>query len=127
MTNDTSKAVLPKGFGSGVSSSDDIERMIGRRVENMTWMITLSFIAAWLATLAGTTTGYVYYPWAYPVNSATFAFGALSVFEGIGYLFCMKVSEEGSNKKSNRLITATIGSVVIITILNAIWPFGLYL
>ena len=120
---------LPKGFGSGKTgtSSDDIERMIGRRVENMTTMITLSFIAAWLATLVGTTTGYVYYPWAYPVNSATFAFGALSVFEGIGYLFCMKVSEEGSKKKSNKLIAATIGSVVVLTILNAIWPFGLYI
>ena len=44
---------LPKGFGSGGaggSSSADVERMIGRRVENMTGMITISFIAAWLAT-----------------------------------------------------------------------------
>jgi len=119
---------LPKGFGSGTGSSNsDIERMIGRRVENMTGMITLSFIAAWLATWAGTTVGYVYYPWAYPVNSATFAFGALAVFEGIGYLFSMKVSEEGSNKKSNWLITATIASVSVITIINAIWPIGLYI
>ena len=120
---------LPKGFGSGNTgtSSEDVERMIGRRIENMTTMITLSFIAAWIATWAGTTTGYMLYPWAYPVNSATFAFGALSVFEGIGYLFCMKVAEEGSNKNSNRLIIITMGSVAVITILNAIWPFGLHL
>ena len=44
---------LPKGFGSGGgggSSSADVERMIGKRVENMTGMITISFWAAWLAT-----------------------------------------------------------------------------
>ena len=46
---------LPKGFGSGGgggSSSADVERMIGKRVENMTGMITISFWAAWLATFA---------------------------------------------------------------------------
>jgi hypothetical protein len=120
--------VLPKGFGSGGtsgSSSDDIERMIGRRVENMTVMITLSFIAAWTATLIGTTVGYVYYPWAYPAPSAIFAFGGLTVFEAIGYLFCVKVSEEGSKKNSNRLIAVTMGSIMILTILNAVFPFGM--
>jgi len=129
MTNDTSKAVLPKGFGAGTgaSSSDDIERMIGRRVENMTLMITLSFIAAWLATLTGTTVGYVYYPWAYPAPSAVFAFGGLTVFEAIGYLFCVKVSEEGSKKKSNKIIAITLGTVCILTILIAVFPPGLYL
>ena len=56
---------LPKGFGSGGaggSSSADVERMIGKRVENMTGMITISFIAAWLATFGGTAAGYFYYP-----------------------------------------------------------------
>ncbi len=36
---------LPKGFGSsggGGAGSADVEKMIGRRVENMTGMITLS-------------------------------------------------------------------------------------
>ena len=119
---------LPKGFGSSdtETSSVDVERMIGRRVENMTGIITLSFLAAWLATLAGTTIGYVFYPWAYPVNSAIFAFGALSVFEGIGYLFCVKVAEEGSKKKSNKLLTVVIASVAISTILIAIWPPGIH-
>lgn len=117
---------LPKGFGTGTSGSatHDIEQMIGRRVENMTVLITLSFIAAWLATLAGTTVGYVYYPWAYPAPSAVFAFGGLTVFEAIGYLFCMKVSEEGSRKNSNKLIAATMGSVAILTLLNALFPIG---
>ena len=44
---------LPKGFGSAGGSggsSADVEKMIGRRVENMTGIITVSYIAAWLAT-----------------------------------------------------------------------------
>ena len=60
---------LPKGFGSGGgggAGSADVEKMIGRRVENMTGMITASFIAAWLATFGGTAAGYFVYPWAYP-------------------------------------------------------------
>ena len=120
---------LPKEFGSGNtgSSSTDVERMIGKRVENMTGMITLSFLAAWLATLTGTTIGYVYYPWAYPAPSAVFAFGGLTVFEAIGYLFCVKVSEEGSKKNSNRILAITLGTVMVLTILFAIFPPGLYL
>ena len=68
---------LPKGFGSGGSggaSSADVEKMIGRRVENMTGIITLSYIAAWLATFGGTAAGYFYYPWAYPTPSGHYAF-----------------------------------------------------
>jgi len=85
---------LPKGFGSsgaGGASSSDVERMIGRRVENMTGMITLSYIAAWLATFGGTAAGYFYYPWAYPTNSGHYAFIILTIIESIGYLFCVKV------------------------------------
>ncbi len=120
---------LPKGFGSGNvgSSSADVERMIGRRVENMTGMITLSFLAAWLATLTGTTVGYVYYPWAYPMPTAIFAFGGLTVFEAIGYLFCVKVVEEGSKKKSNKLLAVVLIPITILTILFAMFPPGLYL
>ena len=118
---------LPKGFGSATGTSNlDIEKMIGRRVENMTVMITLSFIAAWLATLTGTTVGYVYYPWAYPAPSAVFAFGGLTVFEAIGYLFCVKVSEEGSKKNSNKIIAVTLGSICALTITFAISPPGLW-
>jgi hypothetical protein len=83
---------LPKGFGSGGgggSSSADVERMIGKRVENMTGMITASYLAAWAATFGGTAAGYFYYPWAYPTNSGHFAFIILTIIEAIGYIFCI--------------------------------------
>jgi len=111
---------LPKGFGSsgaGGASSSDVERMIGKRVENMTGMITLSYIAAWLATFGGTAAGYFYYPWAYPTNSGHYAFIVLTIIEAIGYLFCVKVMEEGSKKNSNGIIAATIGAVAVITVI----------
>jgi len=115
---------LPKGFGSGGaggSSSADVERMIGRRVENMTGMITISFIAAWLATFGGTAAGYFYYPWAYPTPSGHFAFIVLTIIEAIGYIFCVKVMEEGSNKNSNGLVAAVIGAVTIGTIMISLF------
>ena len=111
---------LPKGFGSsgaGGASSSDVERMIGKRVENMTGMITLSYIAAWLATFGGTAAGYFYYPWAYPTNSGHYAFIILTIIESIGYLFCVKVSEEGSKKNSNGILAGVIGAVAIITVI----------
>lgn len=111
---------LPKGFGSsgaGGASSSDVEKMIGRRVENMTGMITLSYIAAWLATFGGTWAGYTYYPWAYPTNSGHYAFIVLTVIESIGYLFCVKVMEEGSKKNSNGIIAATLGATTVGTLL----------
>ncbi len=126
MGTSSNKSVLPKGFAASHSSNSEVERMIGRRVENMTVMITLSFIAAWLATLTGTTIGYVYYPWAYPMPTAIFAFGGLTVFEAIGYLFCVKVSEEGSKKKSNKTLAIVLIPICILTILLAMFPIGLY-
>ncbi len=115
---------LPKGFGSaggGGAGSADVERMIGRRVENMTGLITLSFIAAWLATFGGTAAGYFYYPWAYPTNSGHYAFIVLTIVEAIGYLFCVKVVEEGSRKKSNGLLAGVIGSVAVLTVLISLY------
>jgi hypothetical protein len=115
---------LPKGFGSGGgggAGSADVERMIGRRVENMGGLVTLSFIAAWLATFGGTAAGYFYYPWAYPTPSGHYAFIVLTIVESIGYLFCMKVNEEGSNKKSNGLIGGTLAGVTVITILISLF------
>jgi len=111
---------LPKGFGSsgaGGASSSDVERMIGKRVENMTGIITLSYIAAWLATFGGTAAGYFYYPWAYPTNSGHYAFIILTIIESIGYLFCVKVSEEGSKKNSNGILAGVIGAVAVITVI----------
>ena len=110
---------LPKGFGSGGAggaSSSDVERMIGKRVENMTGMITISFIAAWLATFGGTAAGYFYYPWAYPTPSGHYAFIVLTIIEAIGYIFSVKVMQEGSNKNSNGVVAATIGGVTIGTL-----------
>ncbi len=115
---------LPKGFGSaggGGAGSADIERMIGRRVENMTGLITLSFLAAWIATFGGTAAGYFYYPWAYPTNSGHFAFIVLTIIETIGYIFCIKVSQEGSRKNSNGIVGATIAGVAVLTILIALF------
>ncbi|HJJ23480.1 MAG TPA: hypothetical protein OQH54_07180 [Nitrosopumilus sp.] len=113
---------LPKGFGSGGaggSSSTDIERMIGRRVENMTGMITISYWAALIATFGGTAAGYFYYPWAYPTASGHFAFIVLAIIESIGYIFCVKVMEEGSNKNSNGIVGASVaGAVVFVLIVS---------
>lgn len=111
---------LPKGFGSGGgggAGSADVERMIGRRVENMTGIITAAYIAAWLATFGGTAAGYFYYPWAYPTPSGHFAFTVLTIIEAIGYLFAVKVVEEGSRKKSNGVLAATLGGTAAGTIL----------
>ena len=102
---------LPKGFGSGGgggAGSADIERMIGKRVENMTGMITVSFWAAILATFGGTAAGYFYYPCAYPTNSGHYAFIVLTIIEAIGYIFCVKVMQEGSNKNSNGVVAASV-------------------
>ena len=91
---------LPKGFGSGGgggSSSADVERMIGKRVENMTGMITISFWAALIATFGwycnskdtSIIHGHIQQP------SGHFAFIVLAIIEAIGYIFCVKVMEEG--------------------------------
>ncbi len=115
---------LPKGFGSGGgggATSADVERMIGRRVENMGGLITLSYLAAWLATFGGTAAGYFYYPWAYPTNSGHFAFIVLTIIESVGYLFCMKVTQEGSNKKSNGMMAVVMGSIAVGTLYISIF------
>ncbi len=115
---------LPKGFGSGGgggAGSADVERMIGRRVENMGGIITLAYLAAWLATFGGTAAGYFYYPWAYPTNSGHYAFIVLTIVESLGYLFSMKVVEEGSSKKSNGLIGGVLAAVFVGTILISLF------
>ena len=111
---------LPKGFGSaggGGAGSADVERMIGKRVENMTGIITASFIAAWLATFGGTAAGYFYYPWAYPTNSGHYAFIVLTIIESIGYIFCVKVMEEGTRKNSNGVVAGVVAAVAVLTVL----------
>lgn len=116
---------LPKGFGSGGgASSSDVNKMIGRRVENMTGIVTISFIAAWLATFGGTAVGYYYYPWAYPAPSGHFAFIVLTIIEAIGYIFCVKVNEEGTSKKSNGLVAGVVGVIAVATVLIATFVNG---
>jgi hypothetical protein len=104
---------LPKGFGSGSaggSSSADVERMI-----------TASYWAAILATAAGTAAGYFYYPWAYPTSSGHFAFIVLAIIESIGYIFCVKVMEEGSNKNSNGIVGLSVGGGAIFVLIVSLF------
>ena len=103
---------LPKGFGSGGvggAGRADVEAMIGKRVENMTGIITLSYLGAFFATMFGTMVGYLYYPWAYASASGHYAMIVLTVVEAIGYIFCVKVVEEGTTRRSNGLIAGTLG------------------
>ncbi len=107
---------LPKGFGGGGSGArrSDVEGMIGKRIENYTGLITLSYWGAFLATMFGTMVGYLYYPWAYASASGHYAMITLTVVEAIGYLFCVKVAEEGTTKKSNGQIAGSLAATTAI-------------
>ena len=114
---------LPKGFGSGGSGGAgraDVEAMIGRRVENMVGIITLSYLGAFFATVFGTMVGYLYYPWAYASASGHYAMIVLTVVEAIGYIFCVKVVQEGTNKRSNGIITAALVCTTIFMLYVAL-------
>ena len=115
---------LPKGFGSGGVSGagrSDIEAMIGKRVENMTGIITLSYLGAFFATMFGTMVGYLYYPWAYASASGHYAMITLTVIEAIGYIFCVKVCQEGTTKNSNGIIAASLVGTTIIMLYVALY------
>ena len=115
---------LPKGFGSGAAggaSRSDVEAMIGRRVENMVGIITLSYLGAFFATTFGTMVGYLYYPWAYASASGHYAMITLTVVEAIGYLFCVKVVEEGTNKRSNGIIAASLAGTTAVMLYVALY------
>jgi hypothetical protein len=92
---------LPKGYGSGGrkggaggESRDDVERMIGRRVENMKGVYVLGFILCWVATAGGVYVGVTVYPWAYPLPSGIYALSVLTVIEALGFLFIWKIAME---------------------------------
>jgi hypothetical protein len=51
----------------------EIERMIGRRVENMKGVYILGFALCWAATAGGVYVGVTVYPWAYPLPSGLYA------------------------------------------------------
>jgi hypothetical protein len=94
---------LPKGYGSGGTKGgtggggggrDDIERMIGRRVENMKGVYILGFALCWAATAGGIYVGVTVYPWAYPLPSGMYALSVLTVIEALGFFFIMKIAGE---------------------------------
>ena len=92
---------LPKGYGGGGRGGggagqgrDDIERMIGRRVENMKGVYVLGFALCWAATAGGIYVGVTVYPWAYPLPSGLYALSDLTVIEALGFFFIMKIVGE---------------------------------
>jgi hypothetical protein len=92
---------LPKGYGGGgrggggaYGSRDDIERMIGRRVENMKAVYILGFALCWAGTAGGVYVGVTVYPWAYPLPSGLYALSVLTVIEALGFFFIMKITGE---------------------------------
>src|ERR671922_1766041 len=90
---------LPKGYGpggpvAGGARRDDVERMIGRRVENMGGIFAIGFALCWAATAGGVYVGVTVYPWAYPLPSGIYALSVLTVIEALGFLFIWKLSME---------------------------------
>lgn len=90
---------LPKGYSSGgkradAGNRDEIERMIGRRVENMNAVYVIGFILCWVGTAGGIYVGVTVYPWAYPLPSGMFAFSVLTVIEVLGFIFIVKIANE---------------------------------
>ena len=60
------------GGGRTGGSSDEVEHMIGRRVEKMTPIFIIGFILCWVATAGGVYVGVTVYPWAYPLCQTTY-------------------------------------------------------
>ena len=90
---------LPNGYGSGgrrPTGGDDIERMIGHRVESGFWrrIYILGFALALIATAGGVYVGVTIYPWAYPLPSGIYALSVLTVLEALGFMFIMKITGE---------------------------------
>ena len=90
---------LPKGFTSGGrrvdgGNRDEIERMIGRRVENMNAVYVIGFILCWVATAGGIYVGVTVYPWAYPLPSGLFAGLVLTVIISLGLILIVKIANE---------------------------------
>jgi len=73
---------------------DEVERMIGRRVENMKGLFVIGFALAWAAVAFGVWVGFTYYPWAYPFWSGMFALTVLTIIEALAFIFIWKLSTE---------------------------------
>ena len=90
---------LPKGYSSGgrrvdSGNRDEIERMIGRRDENMNGVYVHGVILCWVGTIGGIYVGVTVYPWAYPLPSGMFAGSVLTVIEVLGLIFIVKIANE---------------------------------
>jgi hypothetical protein len=90
---------LPKGYSSGGrkvdgGNRDEIERMIGRRVEHMNGVYVLGFILCLVGTWGGIYVGVTVYPWDYPLPSGMYALSVLTVIEVLGFIFIIKVANE---------------------------------
>ena len=68
--------------------------MIGRRVERMNGIFIIGFALTWAATAGGVYVGVTVYPWAYPLPSGIYALSVLTVIEGLGFFFIMKIAHE---------------------------------
>jgi hypothetical protein len=88
----------PKGYsgggGGGGRTSDEVEHMIGRRVENMRGIFIIGFILCWAATAGGVYVGVTVYPWAYPLTSGLYDISVLTVIESLGFFWIMKISRD---------------------------------
>lgn len=80
--------------GTSGASRDEIERMIGRRVENMKGIFVLGFILCWIGTAGGIYVGVTVYPWAYPLPSGLYALSVLTVIEVLGLFWILKIAGE---------------------------------
>src|SRR6476661_3039969 len=89
-----SKPTGTAGGGSSGASRDEIERMIGRRVENMKGIFILGFILCWVGTAGGIYVGVTIYPWAYPLPSGLYALSVLTVIEVLGLFWILKITNE---------------------------------
>lgn len=93
---------LPKGYSpggrraEGAGPRDEIERMIGRRVEHMNGIYVLGFILCLAGTWGGIYVGVTVYPWAYPLPSGLYALSVLTVIEVLGLIFIIKIANEKS-------------------------------
>ena len=73
---------------------DEVERMIGRRVEHMKGLYIVGFIMAWVATAFGVWVGFPYYPWVYPFSSGMYALTVLTAIEAVAFIFIWKIAME---------------------------------
>lgn len=73
---------------------DEIERMIGKRVENMKGLYIVGFALSWAATAFGIWVGVTIYPWAYAMQSGIFALTVLTVIEALAFIFIWKTAME---------------------------------